>query len=789
MRRSTDSLLRWILAASALVSASVARAGDIRFNRDIRPILADRCFACHGPDAAQRQGDLRLDQRDDAIASAIIPGKSAESELVRRIASVDPEEQMPPASAHKPLLTEAERQRVAQWIDEGAPYEPHWSMAPLTRPETPRVTNHLWARGPVDLFVLAPLEEAGISPSRPANAGELLRRLSFDLTGLPATRDDVVQYETSSSPDRFDRTVDRLLASPAYGDRLATFWLDLVRFADTVGYHGDQEHAISPYRDWVIDALNDNMPFDQFTQRQLAGDLLPQATVEDRIATGYNRVLQTSHEGGVQAKEYLAKYAADRVRNVSETWLGLSMGCAECHDHKFDPLTQRDFYSLSAYFADVKELGDFKGAGDTTPTRREPEITVLSRVDRDKSWARAAAELLTADDRSDWKSTLSQIQDIDRRRNEFKLRIKELERRQRRTMVTVSAPARPVRILARGDWMDESGPLVTPALPQAISHASTTGDRPSRLDLAHWLTSDDQPMTPRVLANRLWALFFGRGICRSLQDVGTQGDWPTHPELLDWLAVECQQRDWDVKGLVREIVSSAAYRQGSTEIDRDRDPENHLFSRQVRTRLPAEMVRDSALAASGLLVERVGGRSVRPYQPAKYYQHLNFPAREYENDSGENLYRRSVYMHWQRQYLHPVLKAFDAPSREECVADRQRSNTPQAALVLLNDPGFVEMARQLSASVLWRTPGEDVDRAVILWERVLSRPPTAQEQDRLVQIARAHRAHYASHVDEAHRLLAIGDSPSPPGLDPVEHAAWTSVARVVLNLEEAVTRP
>ena len=522
------------------------------------------------------------------------------------------------------------------------------------------------------------------------------------------------------------------------------YWLDLVRYADTVGYHGDQEHPISPYRDWVIRAFNENMPFDRFTLEQLAGDLLPDATVDQKIASGYNRLLQTSHEGGVQQKEYQKKYDADRVRNFSAVWLGATLGCAECHDHKYDPYTQRDFYSLAAFFADVDDRRTFKGT-DTSPTKREPELEVVSPLDG---------------------ST-------------------------RRTMITEAIEPRTIRILSRGDWMDESGAIVGPAIPTFLKSLEATDRRLSRLDLARWLVSPRHPLTARVFVNRLWYLFFGVGLSTSLDDFGAQGEPPVHPELLDWLAVEFAESGWDVKHIVRLMVTSNTYRQSSqtTAELRRRDPQNRLFARQWTYRLPAEVVRDNALAASGLLVCRLGGAGAHPYQPAGYYKHLNFLKRDYKPDTGENQYRRGVYTHWQRQYLHPMLKAFDAPSREECMAARPVSNTPLAALALLNDPTFVEAARVLAARMLHEAGPAPADRIRWAYRIVLSRPPDDAEVAALVQLLDLNRKIYRNDPESAPRILATGQAGSGRDLDPAELAAWTHTARAILNLHEAISRP
>jgi hypothetical protein len=776
-RLSAASLATLLISLAAPAPA----APPVEFNRDVRPILADRCFPCHGPDAGHRKAGLRLDTAEGA-RSVLAPGKPADSELYLRISRQKGAGKMPPKKSGKDLSA-AEVALLGRWIEEGARYEKHWSYAPLRRPAVPAVKDAAWPRNPIDRFVLVRIEAAGARPSPEAGRAALARRLYLDLTGLPPTFEEVDAFVHDARPDAYGRLVDRLMASPHHAERLATYWLDLVRYADTVGYHGDQEHHVWPYRDWVLAALAENMPFDRFTAEQLAGDLLPGATEQQKVASGYNRVLQTTHEGGAQDGEYLAKYAADRVRNLSSVWLGATLGCAECHDHKFDPYTQKDFYRLAAFFADVLEHGAFKGP-DRTPTRRPPELAVLPRLDRleaDELGARIAR--LEAECKS-------RKEGVEQELDKLKSRRRALERRRALTMITVSVKPRPVRVLARGDWMDPSGEIVEPGVPASLGALPVKGRRATRLDLARWLTSPEQPQTARVFVNRLWYLFFGAGLSRNLEDTGSQGEWPTHPELLDWLAVEFVESGWDVRHVVRLMVGSAAYRQSSQEPEAlvRLDPENRLFARQARVRLSAEAIRDQALAVSGLLVRRFGGPSARPYQPDGYYQYLNFPTRTYRPDKGPEQYRRGVYTHWQRQFLQPMLKAFDAPSREECTARRPVSNTPLQALALLNDPSFVEAARVLAARALREGGDTEAGRLGWAWREVLSRPITPREEAVLLRLLRQQLAHYREDRAEAEKLLRVGQAPAPAGLDAAELAAWTAVARALLNLDEAITR-
>jgi hypothetical protein len=776
-----------LLMMPFLIPASAGASEPVPdFNREVRPILSDKCFACHGPDAKHRKADLRLDVEKSArAAGAIVPGKPRESSLIERITTGAASERMPPAKTGK-SLSRTEVETLRRWIAGGAKYEEHWAHVPPLRHADPVVKNSAWGVNWLDCFVLARLEREGMAPAPDADPVALVRRLSFDLTGLPPTPSEVDEFvrQAKANPQAaVQALVDRLLASEHFGERMAMYWLDLVRYADTVGYHGDQDHHASPYRDYVIDAFNLNLPFDRFTREQLAGDLVPEPTIEQKIATCYNRLLQTSHEGGVQAKEYLAIYAADRVRNLSAVWMGATVGCAQCHDHRFDPYTLRDFYSLAAFFADVDEEKHLRGGGaDRVPTKREPEISVHTRRERDRL-AELAAQIGRLEQQARSAEQKKQLAALAAERE-------TLSKAERKVMVTQAIKPRTVRVLPRGNWLDETGRIVEPAIPAFLGSLPSKDRRATRLDLANWLTdakSGAGGLTARVFVNRLWYLFFGTGLCNSLEDFGGQGEPPTHPELLDRLALEFLDSGWDVKKLVRRIVSSRTYRQASAAHPHGADPENRLFARQGRWRLPAEMVRDNALAVSGLLVTDVGGVSAKPYQPVGYYRHLNFPTREYVAHTDARQWRRGVYVHWQRQFLHPMLKAFDAPSREECTARRPRSSTPLAALVLLNDPTFIECARVLAQ----RTVAGDrsaAERLEFVFRQLTSRPPDSFEQDTLLALLDQARTQYRADAKGAAALVRIGLASLPVGADSAELAAWTTVCRAVLNLHEAVTR-
>ncbi|MGL4554659.1 MAG: PSD1 and planctomycete cytochrome C domain-containing protein [Gemmataceae bacterium] len=972
----------------------------VEFNRDVRPVLSEYCFTCHGPDTAKRKAGLRLDTADGG-KTVLTPGKPAESELFQRLVSHEPKKLMPPAALGK-KPTPAQVALIKRWIEEGAKYQPHWSLIAPARPAVPAVKDAGGGSNALDRFLLARIEAEGLKPSVEADRRVLLRRLSFDLLGLPPSPEDVDAFVGDMGEKAYERQVDRLLASRHFGERMALHWLDLVRYGDTGGYHSDNHRDISLYRDWVIQAFNDNRRFDAFTAEQLAGDLLPGASADQKVASGYNRMLMTTEEGGAQAKEYLAKYAADRVRNASTVWLGLTMGCCECHTHKYDPVTIKEFYQFAAFWADISEV----------PVGRQPQTKVptadteraLAGVDRELAAVRlkldapspaldaaqakweAAVPAGLADAKPAWRvvtpakaasgggQTLSVQPDgsvlaggkdpakdtltftlptggkpvtglrlsalldpslggtLTRGNGNFVLtkivvtapkpvkiaravadfsqtsfpveslltkgpgwavggherkearqavfafekpvtaptltvrlefnsaydkhiigraqlaltdvpapglgdkagvpdgvekalgvpadkrdaaqkaavaahfravapvlaaamaevarlaaRRLKLEAAAPQTLVSTSVPPRTMRVLMRGNWLDDGGEAVQPGVPASLPPLAVKG-RATRLDLARWLTGPDHPLTARVFVNRLWRLFYGQGLVTTLDDFGAQGTHPSHPELLDWLAVEFRESGWDVKRLIRLMVTSSAYRQSSVgdAAVRAKDPANRLLARQARFRLDAEVIRDNALAVSGLLVDRVGGPSVKPYQPAGYWAYLNFPTRDWVADRGDGQYRRGLYTYVQRSFPHPSLVAFDAPSREECAVERPRSNTPQQALVLLNDPTYVEAARVLAAKA-FAAAGDDAGRLAWAYRRVLGRGPREAEGRVLLALLAKHREQYAADAAAAKALLGVGDAPAPAA-DAAALAAWASVARTLLNLHETINR-
>jgi len=816
MRRSVGLLSLLICCAAVPLSAKEPPPRKIDFNRDIRPILSDTCFACHGPDSEARETDLRFDRKESAFGElsdggfAIVPGNSADSQLIERITSDDDALRMPPEDSNK-KLTADQIKLLKQWIDAGAEWDKHWALVPPHRSQPPTVSKPDWPRNAIDQFILARLDAEGLSPSPQADRVTLIRRLSFDLIGLPPTIAEVEAFVGDKRPDAYERLVDRLLASPHFGERLAVYWLDLVRYADTVGYHGDQTRSVSAYRDYVIGAFNANLPYDQFTIEQLAGDLLPKAGREQKVAAGYNMLGMTTIEGGAQAKEYLAKYAADRVRTTSVVWMGATLGCAECHDHKFDPYTARDFYSFASFFADIQQKGVANPAANLLlPTKEQQQQ--LTELETKLAAAQVTFNALEAEHKkvqenqqaSSASPANAESSEEPPVNDELKQRlaaakselanVKRLQKRLlstiRKTISPVSGEPREMHVLARGDWMDESGDVVQPAIPAALGTLPTVERRATRLDLAHWLVSREQPQTARVFVNRLWKLYFGHGLSSVLDDLGSQGERPSHPELLNWLAVEFMESGWDVKHMIRLIVTSSTYRQSSLDNDelRTRDPENRLLARQSRFRIEAEFVRDTALEISGLLVQEIGGEPVRPYQPAGYYGYLNFPKRTYQPHKSDKQFRRGVYMHWQRTFLHPMLLAFDGPSREECTAERPISNTPLAALTLLNDPSFVEASRAFAERILKEGGTTDDDQLSWAWRQAVSRTPNDRELELLRTLLGKHRKSFTNDREAAEKLIGVGLHTTPPDSDLIELAAWTSVARTIINLNETITR-
>lgn len=787
----------YLTAGIAVLASGMAAAAPPSFIRDIKPLLSNRCVHCHGPDAETRQGGddegLRLDTFEGATADlggrvAIRPRTPEASEVIARITSADPDVVMPPPDSGAPL-TAAEIDRLTQWIAAGAEYEPHWAYVPPKRPAVPDVARKDWPRNDIDRFVLARLEAEGLAPQPEADRVTLARRLSLDLTGLPPTPEEVDAFVADSSADAVEQFVDHLLSHEGYGEHMARQWLDLARYADSAGYADDRPRTIWAWRDWVIQAFDSNMPFDEFTIRQIAGDLLPDATLDDRIATAFHRNTLTNSEGGTIDEEFRIGAVVDRVNTTMSTWMGTTIACAQCHDHKYDPLSQREFFSLYAIL------------NQTADADRENERPVL---DVYKAGQEARRDALTAEiallvpQLPPGNPEASESPEIQALRERIAALTKERDAIRPQTTVPVleELPAdkrRVTKVQYRGNWND-LGPEVEPGVP-AVFHspqASPEG-RIDRLALAQWLIDPANPLTPRVVVNRIWERLFGIGIVPTSEEFGAQGELPSHPELLDWLACELVERGWDTKALTRLIVTSATYRQ-SSKCPPDviaNDPENRLLSCGPRVRLSAEVIRDQALAAAGLLSRKKGGPSVHPPQPDLGLKAAFGGGLDWKTSDGEDRYRRAIYTTWRRSNPYPSMATFDAPNREVCTLRRPRTNTPLQALVTLNDPVYVEAAQALARRMIAEGGVASSDRAIRGFRLVLARKPTGAEIDRLLQLFEDARDEYRGDEVAAGKMATVPLGAPPPALaaDMPELAAWTVVANVILNLDEAFMCP
>jgi hypothetical protein len=750
----------------------------IDFTRQVRPLLANNCFPCHGLDDRKRQAGLRLDLRAMAVGKtasgiqAIVPGKPDASPLMVRVKALGAL-QMPPENTGKRLKPE-EVAILRQWIAQGAVYKPHWAFVRPQRPALPVVKNTAWPRNPIDRFILARLEREGVAPSPAADRYTLLRRVSLDLIGLPPTPQEVADFINDRSLNAYEKVVDRLLASPHYGEKWARMWLDLARFADSAGYGSDPLRPnLWPYRDWVINAFNRNLPYDRFTTEQLAGDLLPNPTQDQLIATAFHRNTMTNTEGGTSREEFRTAAVKDRTIVTMQVWMGLTMGCAQCHSHKFDPISQREFYSFLDFFNQTED-NDQPDERPTMPLPTEEQLRKMAtlRADIVARQARLAAEPQLKTEIDKKEKELADIKPV-------QLPImRELPPNQRRVshVLTLS------NFLQPAEKVEGTTPVAFPPLPVSAPR--------NRLGVAQWLVSRDNPLTARVAVNRLWAQLFGVGIVETEEDFGLQGALPTHPELLDWLAVEFMDRQWDIKGLLKTMVMSATYRQSSRVTPRllERDPRNRLLARYPRRRLDAEQIRDQALALSGLLSLKIGGPSVFPPQPAGLWQAAFNGERTYPTSIGEDRYRRGLYTFWRRTVPYPSMATFDAPSRETCTLRRQPTNTPLQALVTLNDPVYVEMAQALGRRVVREGGATLPDRARYALNLALARPPTPQQVQTLTALYEKELTYYRAHAKDASALATDPLGPLPAGMDPAEQAAWTVVGNVLLNLDGVLNK-
>lgn len=751
------ALLRAVVGIALAINVGGARAADaesvdtkIQFNRDIRPILAGHCFKCHGP--AEQEAGLRLDNAEAATGllpsevRAIVPGDAAASVLLKRVTSENADERMPPPDAG-PALSAAQIALLQQWIAEGAAYQKHWAYVPPVRPAAPAVQSASWPRNGIDNFVLARIEASGLAQAAEASRETLIRRVSLDLVGLPPTPDEVRAFVDDTSPDAYERVVDRLLANPQYGVRQALAWLDLARYADSQGYPNDGDRSIWPYRDWVVNALNADMPYDQFTIEQLAGDLLPGATVEQQIASGFHRQTRINQEAGVDPEEFRIEAVIDRVNTTASVWLGATLGCAQCHDHKFDPYPQRDYYRLLAFFNNCAVETESSPAGEIKDISPRVEVEMAASSSAGISAGNSASTATKST-----KATTLVMRDIE--------------------------PPRPTHIFLRGSFLT-LGEQVSPGTP-AVFDSFPPAEGNDRLALARWLVDKRNPLTARVAVNRLWAQYFGAGLVETLDDLGTQASPPTHPELLDWLATELMRLDWHFKPLHRLIVTSATYRQAAlaSTAAAESDPANRLLSHSPRQRLPAELVRDNALAAGGILSPELGGPSI----PA--FKMVATPAA----GSGNSPYRRSIYVRWRRLALDDTFANFDAPTRDVSCTRRTRTNTPLQALTLLNDRVFFEAARGL-AERAQRDGGQSLDEQIdYAFRVVLSRAPTAAERQTLAELFERRRSALAADLPAARELLGEAAKDVTSDDELASRAAWVLVANTLLNLNEAITR-
>ncbi len=812
------------LIFSVLLVARLNLFAEVNFDREVRPILSEHCFPCHGPDAEKRRAGLRLDTKDGLFGELeesvpIVPGEPQRSEVLARILHSDPDEVMPPPDAHNPLSS-AQIEVLQRWVTEGAVWQRHWAFEPIREPGFPASVDPSWVKNEIDLFIQEKHDANNLVAAPRAERSELIRRLSLDLHGLAPDLTLVEEFVSDVRPDAYERLLDRLFASPRYGERMVWDWLDAARYADSNGYQGDRERTMWPWRDWAAQALNRNIPFDQFTIQQLAGDLLPNATQELILATGFNRNHMINGEGGRIPEENRIDYVMDMAETMGTVWLGLTVNCCRCHDHKFDPLSQRDYYGLFAFFNQTPVTGA-GGDPQTAPVVELPsDLDRLRRVELEASRKALEPMIAEAEDRA-WGKNLKENEDADlakildtnlSRRKDAEIDIliqkvpdgneeyqeglrslksirKELTAvNQRIPKVMVMADRAEPRdsfILSRGLY-NQPGDKVVAATPTSLPPMPSTEPR-NRLGLARWLVSPSNPLTARVFVNRQWALFMGQGLVATPEDFGSQGERPSHPELLDWLASGFIESGWDVKRLHRTILESATYRQTS-RIDGkklEQDPENRLYARGPRYRLPSWMIRDQALAASGLLVDTIGGPPVRPYQPDGVWSDFSFGKKRYKADSGQALYRRSLYTFW-RRIIGPTM-FFDAAKRQTCVVKSARTNTPLHALATLNDVTYVEAARALAERVMVSELGVS-DRLLKAFLFATGRLPERDELDVLVRSYERTLEAYTSAPDEAKAFLSQGQHAMNPELNVLEHAAYATVCSLILNLDETLSK-
>ncbi len=736
--------------ASNSVNKDLKLPETIDYIFHVKPILSDRCYLCHGPDEGTREAGLRLDTKEGAYAAiganldkhAIVPGNTEASRLVFKINTKDPQQIMPPIRSNL-TLTDYEKAVLSKWIEQGAVWKDHWAFTPPVKAEIPKVANSDWANNKIDFFILKKIEEKGLQPSEKATKEKLIRKVYFDLTGLPPSMKDLDNFINDTAENAFEKVVDKLLASKAYGERMTSSWLDVARYADTHGYQDDLERVMWPWRDWVINAYNKNLPYDKFIKWQIAGDLLPNATMEQIVATGFNRNHKITQEGGVIDEEYRVEYVMDRTNTTSTALMGLTMECARCHDHKYDPISQKEFYGFYSFFNKVNEKGRIEY--DEIP---EPNIKITNK---------------------EIEETLAFINKPDS--------IPELNL----MVMKDDAPKRKTFILKRGEY-DAPTVEVNAGTPEAVLPFTDAFPK-NRLGLTEWLFNDNNPLTARVAINRIWQQIFGTGIVSTVDDFGNQGALPTHPELLDWLAVTFREEGWDTKKMIKMIVMSSTYQQSSKVTPEllELDPNNLLLARSSRSKLTAEMIRDNALTVSGLLVEKIGGPSVKPYQPKGLWAETTSGQglTKYIMDSGEGQYRRSLYTFWKRTVPPPSMITFDAASRDLCSVKRQKTSTPLQALVMLNDPQLMEASKHLSEKILKNKDWNDTDKIKYIFRTITSRTPKEDEVDSLLE--------YLESSKEAFETTNKATNAEVDSTNK-EHYAFTILTSLLFNLDEAIVK-
>ena len=764
----TTSLIS-ILALLSIIPAWAAP--EIQFNQQVHPILSDNCFACHGPDAKQRKKGLELHTETGLLSSTqdgtplIQPGNPQASAIFQRIIHPDPDKRMPPTDSHLSLSPE-EIQRIRQWIEEGAQWQGHWAFSPPQRPEPPTVRKKKWPINEIDHFILSNIEKHKLRSSSEADKETLIRRVTHDLTGLPPTPEEVQTFLNDTSPQAYENMVDRVFDSPRYGEHMALGWLEVARYADTDGYQNDRYRYMHVWRDWVIEAFNTNKPYDEFIIEQLAGDMLPNPTMRQQIATGFGRNHRINSENGSIAAEWLVENVVDRVETFGTTFLALTFNCARCHDHKYDPISQKEFFEVFAQFNRVPEWGVGPNNGNSPPFITIPE-----------SWPNLTPE-----------------EDRYTKPEPYKLNNNQgfMKRPQAGSPETVMVmeemeEPRPTYLLNRGLYNDpDTSEELFPSVPEVLLAIDEKAPS-NRLELARWLVKPDHPLTARVTVNRIWQHFFGIGLVKTTENFGVQGEFPSHPELLDWLATEFIRLKWDHKAFQKMILMSATYRQDSRVSSKAReiDPENRLLSHGPRIRLSAQQLRDQALYTSGLLAGKIGGPSVKPYMPPGLWESVS--NEKYEQGTGDDLYRRSMYTYWRRTTPPPMMTGFNAANREVCTVRTDRTNSPLHALTLMNNTIFVESARHLAERML----AHSTERSIQIshgFQWLTAREPHRKETRALDKAFSRFYAHFQTLPEEATALLETGESPYNAEFDPIELASMTLVASAILNLDEAIMR-